>query len=198
MRAVRFGGMLAAAVAGLSAMGAALQPGSDAGQLAAARAAMAKALPTPRLYRMTRTGGLTVSANVLEMCLGAAFLDRLIDGAASSPTEAGAVRKGCTSRYATRRDGGFHLDLACDKAAGAARTTHLELDGTIKDLRQASEMVLEDPQSGEARIVSIDLRMTDIGACPAGMAPGQVRGPDGKVMDGPAGPVAAAKPTRPR
>jgi hypothetical protein len=71
------------------------------------------------------------------------------------------------------------------------------LDGTVRDMRQSMEMVLEDPQSGDARIVSLDLRMTDEGACPAGMAPGQVRAPDGKITDGPAA-AGPARPNRPK
>jgi hypothetical protein len=181
-------------------MGAAPKPASDADQLAAMRAAMAKALPTPRLYRMTRTGGLTVSANMLEMCLGAAFIDRLIAGVGpgTQPSpDAAAPAKGCTHSYVARRGGGFHLDVACDRTAGAARTTHMVLDGTVRDMRQAMEMVLEDPQSGDARIVSLDLRMTDQGACPAGMAPGQVRAADGKITDAPAA-AGPARPGRPK
>jgi hypothetical protein len=186
---------LLVAMAGLIAMGAAPAPGPvpEADQLAAVRAAIAKALPAPRMFRVTRTGGMAVSVNALEMCLGAGFLSGLIAGSVGGGADASSPGKGCTHSYTTRRGGGFHLDLACDRAAGAARTTHTVLDGTAKDMRQAMELVLEDPQSGDARIVSVDLHMTDIGACPAGMAPGQVRGPDGKIADGPAAVAGAAR-----
>jgi hypothetical protein len=97
----------------------------------------------------------------------------------------------------TRPGGGFHFDLACDRTAGAARTSHMVLDGTVRDLRQSTEMVLEDAASGDARIVSVDLRMTDAGACPAGMAQGQVRMPDGKIMDAPPAGLASG-PGRPK
>jgi hypothetical protein len=181
------GGILIAGVlaAGLALMGAGPAavpaPASDARQLAALRASVAKALATPRLYRVTRRGGgPVVSTHVLEMCLGAAAADTLIAGAAAAEGQAG-----CSRTLVARAGGAFHLDLACDQAAGAKRTAHVVLDGTVKDLRQSLEVVLQDPGSGDARIVSMDVRMTDVGACPTGLAPGQARGPDGKVSDAP-------------
>jgi hypothetical protein len=193
---MRIGGLLAA-MAAVAALGAGPKPVSQADPLGALRSTLAKALPTPRLYRVTRTSGLTVSAPTLEMCLGAAFLDGLMAGAAPASQDAGAPRKGCTHSYVTRPGGGFHFDLACDRTAGAARTSHMVLDGTVRDLRQSTEMVLEDAASGDARIVSVDLRMTDAGACPAGMAQGQVRRPDSKIMDAPPAGLASG-PGRPK
>ncbi|MGZ6040226.1 MAG: hypothetical protein ACXWKN_14830 [Phenylobacterium sp.] len=199
MTADRIARWAAATAWGLLAMGAA--PGAPplpVPPVEHARAAIAKALASPRLYRVTRSGGQLASANTLEMCVDAEVFDRLTGGPGAPAVGAPVTvdRKGCTLSFKRRADGGFHMDDACDKAAGASHTSHSVVDGTVKDMRSSLEMAIEDPRSGDVRIVSMDMRMVDAGACPAGLAPGQARTADGRVVE----PFAAraAKPATAR
>ena len=199
MTAGRTGARAAVAVAilaGLACAGAAASP-----RLAVTPprgVALAKLLPTPRLFRMTTTSGPLAAPTTVEMCLSGAFLSqRLRDFGARAAGGAGALPPGCTLTSQTRPGGGFHIDAACDRAAGAGRTTHLVLEGTAKDIRQSLEIVLDDPRSGDPHILAVDARFKDIGACPAGMTPGQTLGPDGRFADPtaePPPPPARAKP----
>ncbi|HLZ76010.1 hypothetical protein [Phenylobacterium sp.] len=208
-------GMSALAAAGLMATGAAAAAAGTGGPpmpvaplihdgLAHARSDMARALSTPRLYKVTRSGGasggLGVSTGAVEMCVDAEVFDRLTQGveapAVGAPVEVN--RKGCKLSYVRRAGGGFHMDNACDKAAGAPRTWHSVVDGTVKDMRSSLEMAVDDPRSGDTRIVSMDMHMVDAGACPADLAPGQMRTADGRILDPSAARAAgAARAARP-
>jgi hypothetical protein len=183
--------LAALAAAGLLAMGA--DAASGAAKTAAqptapeVQAAIEKALPTPRLYRMTTSGSLTVSASTLEMCLSAASVEKLFAAAGPAVKDAPAQRVGCSRSSVVKAGGAFHIETSCDRSAGAARTTHMVIDGTVKDIRQTIEVVLDDPKSGDPRVVSADAHIVEVGACPASLAPGQARTLDGKILEPPAG-----------
>lgn len=195
MTASRAGARVAVAAAVLAGLAAAGAGPSPAAQLPRGDV-LARLLPTPRLFRMTTTAGPLGPTTTVEMCLSGAFLSQRMRDFGAPAGGAGALPSGCTLTSQTRPGGGFHIDAACDRAAGAARTTHVVLDGTVKDIRRSLEIVLDDPRSGDPHILAVDARFNDIGACPAGMTPGQTLGPDGKVADPPADrpPPPRAKP----
>jgi hypothetical protein len=188
MRAVGMAGLLAAGLAGLTAMGGVAvdaAPAPDAAKAAALQAGMQKLLPTPRLFKVTMTGSLRPPGPGLEECMGGADLAKRVGEIASRPRPAGAPPPGagCTHSRVTRPDGSFHSEIRCDVAAGAARTYRTTTDGSIKDIRSHTENVITDPQTGVSRTQTRDSRMQDVGPCPANMKSGEVRTADGRIMD---------------
>jgi hypothetical protein len=178
-------GGLAAIAAALAATGAAPVP-APANTLSpekAAEAAFAKMFPTPRLYRMTMTRSWGGGSNSNDMCMGAEFMGSLMRDEAQRPHATPSSATGCTLIHKTHPDGSFYYERTCNKQAGAARTMHLVMEGTSKDMRQHIEFVQESSPSEEPRIVSTDMHSVDIGPCPANLKPGQIRGPSGQIID---------------
>ena len=137
------------------------------------QAEIGKLIPTPRLYRVTMNDHRQGTPGVMEMCMGAEALQQRIAEVAEHPPAPRAPEPGCTSTRHKNPDGSFHAERRCDTAKGAARNSLSTTDGTIADMRQHTET------NGRVR----DAHMVYLGACPADMKQGQVRGPDGVVAD---------------
>jgi hypothetical protein len=114
-----------------------------------------------------------------------------------NPKAVEALEQGCASTRDKRDDGSIRIDIRCDKAAGAFATGHLVIEGTMKDIHQHMDMVL-DLGGGGPKPMWTDSHMVDMGACPANMKSGQVRSADGTITDplaslGMAGPKGKAE-----
>jgi len=96
------------------------------------------------------------------------------------------VRSGCAKNEVTRRpDGSWGFSYACDMAGGIHTNTSGKATG---DFQSAYTVTAEStttgaaiPQMNATRTVVIDATWT--GECPAGMAPGDMRLPDGRKMN---------------
>ncbi len=150
---------------------------------AEAEATFAKLFPTPRLYRTTMTRSWGGGPNSNDICVGAEFMGNLMKDAAQRPRATPTSATGCTLIHKTHADGSFYYERTCNRQAGAARTMHMVVEGTAKDMRQHIEFVQESSPSDEPRIVSTDIHSVDIGPCPANLKPGQIRGPNGQITD---------------
>ena len=186
MRASWIAGASAAMALGLAtaasgAMGD--DPAADTAKRDAAYAAILKAFPTPRLYKVTMTGSMSSSLANSEMCLGAPLVQKLMGALIEHPEAVAAISKGCTQTRDKTADGVMHVDLRCEKAAGANMDSHMLMDGTIKEMRMRMEIVTPDLVSGQPTTVWTAIRYEDVGDCPANMKPGQLRTPDGKISD---------------
>jgi hypothetical protein len=155
---------------------------------------LAQTFPTPRLYAVSATlNGRALPG--YRMCQGGAAWAKAI-GAAAPPTrprpDPEAALKGCTSKSERAVDGAMHLEMACDKAAGAQRTYRMVSDIApgMREMRTHSESAA-DPAEGRAAIVS-DRRMTLLGDCPADLKPGEMLMDDGRKVDALAAAAAAA------
>jgi hypothetical protein len=160
---------------------AASPPAADA-QVASSAARMAKVLPTPRLYEMSRTTDGKADSGA-QFCVGADPILKLLDSFRARADDPKPLSKGCTHRVERQPDGAVHMEMTCDKAAGAATTSHLvmDADSQMKELRQHMEMELDVFQP--PRKVVSDTRMAQVGACPADLKPGEMRMPDGQKVD---------------
>ena len=187
-RTGRIAGGVAAVVTGVMVLGAEPVPApqSKAEQLAAADAAIAKVLPTARLFRMTVTGTVPSPVNGAEMCLGPESMRKFAGLVADNPEAVAALGKGCAQTREKKADGSMRVEVRCDKASGAVFTGHMVLEGTMKDIHQHQDMVL-DLGAGEPKTYSTDTHMTEVGPCPATMKSGQIRTADGQIID----PLAA-------
>jgi len=181
---------LATTAAGVLAMGAGPPPapGSPEAREKVAEAAIAKAVATPRLYKIAVTGSHPPAIDGSEICIGAGPMLKLVTALARDPEAVAAMAKGCTQTH-SKTANSVHMEMTCDQAAGAAFTSHMTLDGTVADgvlreIRQRTEMSLEGA-SGTAQPTPswTDVHMTLVGDCPAGMKPDQVRSSDGKISD---------------
>lgn len=177
----------AAILAGLVLMGAGPGPStptaaqSDAERLAAANAAILKVFPTPRLYHMAITGNAAGQMDGIEMCFGAAIFAKFAGAFVQDSKATAELSKGCTQTLTHNADGSMRVEITCGAASGLG-ATHMVIEGTVKDIHQHMEVSLN---LGEAqpRTLITDMHMTEIGECPAGMTPGQMRKPDGAIID---------------
>jgi len=151
--------------------------------------ALAKLLPTPRLYELTMTrDGKTDPATL--MCMGADPIVKMLEGLRASLAKkpvadaAKELSKGCTHNLTRAADGSAHMEMACDKAAGAATTSRMtmDVDGQFKSMRQRMELEM-DLGGGPPRTVAAETRMAQAGDCPADLKPGQMRTADGRTVD---------------
>jgi len=183
-RTGRIAGGLAAVVTGVMVLGAEPVPAppSKAEQQAAADVAIAKVLPSARLFRMTVTGTAPSSVNGAEMCLGPEFMRRFAGLVIDNPEAVAGFGKGCVHTRDKKPDGSIRVEVRCDKATGAFATGQMVMEGTIKDLHQHQEFVL-DLGAGGPKTYSTDSHMVDVGPCPADMKSGQARMADGKIID---------------
>jgi hypothetical protein len=187
---------LGAAIAGLAVMGADPPPMPPLPVKPLSHEALAaKLLPTPRLFKMelTRQGEPTSEA---QICMGAETM-RAALGGVEARHEAAPARSpstGCVQSLAKTADGWNTSDRVCDKLAGAERTSHIttESRGDMSEVRTHLEMQAE--VDGKPRTIVQQTHMTMLGDCPADLKPGQMRLADGKVVDFPRVPSAAAKP----
>ncbi len=183
---------LAAALGGLAMMGAdpplPVSPSSDA--------AMARFLPTPRLFKMEVTRQAPLSSDTVLMCMGAETMRSTLGAFKDRRAAAAAPTTGCTSSRTRTSDGGMKTERVCDKAAGAARTsrTVTVMSPDLRETRVHTEIEM-DPARKTPTVVQ-DRRMTLLGDCPADLKPGQARQANGEVVD--VGGVLAAMATPPK
>jgi hypothetical protein len=185
----RRGLVLAAALAGMVAMGAEPPPApatAEARNKAVTDAmaeTMAKFLPTPRLFEITRVQDGEAGAS-LQFCMGAGPMMAMVEAS----LRARAVDRkpqsgGCTHKIEGTAGGGFHLETTCDKAAGAAMTSRsvLETVGGMQEARLHDEIQADDLKP--PRTIVSDTRLVQVGACPADLKPGEMRMADGTKFD---------------
>src|SRR5690242_3009195 len=110
---------VATALAGALAMGGDPPPATvPPGDAAGTEAAIAKLLPTPRLYDIVVTvGGVpTVTA---QGCVGAGPAAQLLDALRQIGRDAGPdAETGCARTIARQADGSAHSETTCDMAHG--------------------------------------------------------------------------------
>ncbi|WP_394761872.1 DUF3617 domain-containing protein [Phenylobacterium sp.] len=187
MRA-RIAGGIAAISAGLAAMGAepsqpsAPTAASKAVTVAGVNAAILKVFPTARLYQITATGNVPGQVNGSQMCLGPEFMRKFAGAFVENPKAFVALGKGCTFTRDKKDDGSVRMEMSCDKAAGSYATNRMVIEGTMKDIHQHMDVVL-DLGAGEPKTISTDTHMVDVGECPANMKSGQFRSADGTITD---------------
>jgi hypothetical protein len=185
MRAREATRALAAVAVGVAVMGADPAPvtAPKETQLAAANAAVDKAFPTPRLYKVTITGSMPNPLDGVSMCLGADLLRKIVGVSVKYPEAAAALTKGCTEARETHEDGSLRVEIKCDKAAGAMMTSRTVVEGTVKDMRRHTEIEMDLGAAGAPKTMSTDWHMVDAGECPANMKPGQLRNANGEISD---------------
>jgi hypothetical protein len=163
---------------------------------------LAETFPTPRLYAVSATlNGRALPG--YRMCQGGAEWARAA-GAATPPrpartaAETEAALKGCTSKSERAANGAMHLEMACDKAAGAQRTYRMvsDIEPGMRGMHTHSEQAA-DPAEGRGAIVS-DRRMTLLGDCPADLKPGEMLMDDGRKVDALAAAAAQARAGTPK
>jgi hypothetical protein len=164
------------------AMGAdpAPSPSSLDDKVAAANEAIAKALPSPRLYKVTASGAMSTMSG-MQYCLGAEMMQQVMSGLAKAHVADAA--KGCTSTHEKRADGSNSVEVVCSRAAGASTDFRMAMSGTLAHMHQHMESVVPDLISGQPKAMAMDLDFADVGDCPAGMMPGQILRADGALYD---------------
>jgi len=175
-------------------------PANADAQQRATEAAIAKVLPTPRLFRVKVTGSSPPAVDGSEICMGAAPMMKLVAAFASQPETVAALTKGCTETRSGPANGRVHAEIACDKAAGAATSSHMTIDGAmsngvLQEIDERMEMSLEGAPGRASTPIWVETHLTLLGDCPAEMKPGQLRTRDGKISDPLADLAAAFSPT---
>ena len=143
---------------------------------------MAKVLPTPMLYAIRNTVDGKAGPTG-EACLSAESVARQADVARTRV--AGGDRpawQGCTHTSKLLGGGGMHMEISCDKAAGAERTYRAvsDIDGQL-GMRQHMEAQVDGPKG--PRTLVTDVSIEAMGACPADLKPGEMRLADGRKVE---------------
>jgi hypothetical protein len=185
------GGVMATVAAGLLLMGADPAPPTPVTPMAppplpvtpeTPAARLARLFPEPRLFEVeiSRDGK---PADLAQFCVGADSITRQMDSVRAHAEDLKPLSTGCTSKRETTPDGGFRLEVSCDKAAGAVTTSHtvIQADGAMNEMRQRMELQMDMLQP--PRTVVSETHMVRKGACPADLKPGEMRMPDGTKMD---------------
>src|SRR6185312_10468334 len=118
-------GVLAAVVGGLVCMGADPPAANPDAKAAALDAAIDKAFPTPRLYKVEVKGDLHSGGDGFSMCLGAEALRKTLDPLMAHPEMAAGMLKGCTHSTDHKANGSMRMEMTCDRAAGAFATSRM-------------------------------------------------------------------------
>jgi hypothetical protein len=206
---------LAVGLAGLGLMGAAPAPAPAPAARAAPPlpvtplsrdALMARMLPAPRLFKMETTTGSPPTTQTTLTCMSAQSMRenmlRIEALRAARPAQAPASSQGCTRTRTVTADGWLKVDLVCDKAKGAARTSHMTNEsrsgagGEMGESRARMEMQTE--VGGVMRTQVVQSHTTVLGPCSADLKPGQMRGADGKVIDLGAADAVVVRPPAPK
>jgi hypothetical protein len=146
-------------------------------------AAVAKLLPTPRLFEMEVTHLVPPKSETVQMCMGADTMLSFFSALKADPEALAALAKGCTQNRTKTPDGGVKLEQVCDKAAGAAWTSHMTIE-TASDLHEAKmHMEMEMDLGGKTQTIAQDMHLTLLGDCPADLKSGQMRQVSGEVFD---------------
>ena len=119
---------LATALAGLAMMGAGPAPAPRAAT-DAAKAAVAKVFPTPRLFRAEIVHQAPLRTDTVQMCMGAETMRPFLEAAKAHPELGAQLNKGYTHSRVQTRDGGVKIEMACDKAAGATWAMRMATEG---------------------------------------------------------------------
>jgi hypothetical protein len=142
---------------------------------------LARVLPTPRLFEITMTlNGKTRGPT--QYCMSAETAARQAEATrARAPAQTTPPGQGCTHRTERGPTGSMHMEMVCDKAAGAAATFRSTADQEpgMRDFHHHMESQAGEPP----RTIVSDTHIVQLGDCPADLKPGQMRGPDGRVRD---------------
>jgi Protein of unknown function (DUF3617) len=169
-------------------------------------AVMARMLPAPRLLKMEMTTGSPPTTRTTLTCMSAQSarenMLRVEALRAAKPAQAPASSQGCTRTHTMTADGWVKVDMVCDKAKGAARTSHMTIEsrggagGEMGESRARMETQTE--VGGVVRTQVMQTHTTPLGPCPADLKPGQMRGADGKVVDVGAAAAVVVRPPAPK
>jgi hypothetical protein len=137
----------------------------------------------PYLLRVTTTGASPVGE--MESCVDPkAMRAAAAERAKARPADAPPPLTGCTRSHEKRADGAMHIEMRCDRAAGARMSYFMTTDGTSGDLRSHVETYGFDPITGAPKTTVRDSHAVRLGPCPPDLKPGQIRTASGRVIDG--------------
>lgn len=136
-----------------------------------------EAMP-PYLARITISGDAKMSGEFEECVDPAARAKSARERAKVRPADAPPPLTGCSRTNQMQPGGSFHNEMSCDKAKGAQASFRMISDGTLNDLRMHIERY-----DSSGRTQKTDSRLVRLGPCPADLKPGQMRRPDGRILE---------------
>jgi hypothetical protein len=183
---LRLGAVAGAAAAAVVLMGAA--PGTSPPLPVAPEsreARMARMLPTPRLFEITTVIDGKTNGPALICESAESMLRRTQAVPARAPAAAADAKSslaGCRHTFERRPNGAAHIEMICDKAAGAPRDMRsiADLVGEMQDVRHHLEVTYDGPPP---RKMVMDSHTVMKGDCPADLRPGEMRLADGTKVD---------------
>ena len=146
-------------------------------------AAMQRYMPAPTFVETTiaQDGRAPMTTRV---CMDAATMlanrERLD---AARPADGPPPGQGCTHRTERLGNGWTRLERTCDAAAGARYTSRSVTEIKGHDARSHTEQQVAATAARPAHTLVSDVTQRWLGACPAGVKPGQMVTAEGKVVD---------------
>lgn len=155
---------LAAALALLPTMALGQAPATAVDQ------AVQKAFPTSRLYAVSATGGMAAQDGT-KMCMDGAQLRKMVAALETAdPKDLARIGKGCKTTVEQTAPNAKSVSVVCEKAAGAPADSRVTIAGSVEQIHQHFEFTLQDfAKAGQAQVISSDVTLTHVGACPANM-----------------------------